>query len=63
MNSGRLLSMIATVSPLPTPSAASPPEIRFTFAARSFQLQETLSSSVRIATSSPSRSVVARKAW
>ena len=28
MNSGRLLSMIATVSPLPTPSVARPPAIR-----------------------------------
>ncbi len=59
MNSGRLLSIRATVSPFFTPSFARPPAIRCTRSRRSFQLIEYESSCVRIATSSPSLSTVA----
>ena len=59
MNSGRLLSIRATVSPFFTPSFARPPAIRWTRSRRSFQLIAYESSSVRMATSSPSRSTCA----
>ena len=62
MNSGRLLSIRATVSPFWRPRASSPPAMRLTQAESSFQVRETESSSVRRATSSPIRSTVAVKA-
>ena len=63
-NSGRLLSMIATVSPLRTPSEASPPAILPTWSRSSFQLITTSSSPdpILIAGSSPSLSTVCSKA-
>ncbi len=64
MNSGRLLSIIATVSPLPTPSFAKPPAILRTRSATSFQDIDSCSSPANqaIAGSSPSRSTVALNA-
>ena len=61
MNSGRLFSMIATVSPFETPSEASPPAIRPTWSRSSFQVMTGSSSPcpARIAGSSPIRSTVA----
>jgi acyl-CoA reductase-like NAD-dependent aldehyde dehydrogenase len=49
-NSGRLASMIPTVSPRPTPSFASPPATASTRASSSDQVSDTLSSGVRTAT-------------
>ena len=54
MNSGRLLSIMATVSPLFTPSLASPPAIRWTRSRSSFQLID-----VRVVLG-PDRDVVAQ---
>ena len=62
MNSGRLLSIRATVSPFCSPSCSSPPAIRLTQAESSFQVIETESSSVRRATSSPILATVLRNA-
>ncbi len=49
-NSGRLPSMIATVSPRRTPSLASPPARASTRCRSSGHVRETLSSGVRTAT-------------
>ncbi len=61
-NSGRLPSMIATVSPRPTPSFASPPATASTRRSSSAQVSETLSSVVRTATISGWLAAVRRSA-
>ena len=61
-NSGRLPSMIATVSPRETPSLASPPASASTRSSSSDQVSETLSSGVRTATMSGWLAAVRRSA-
>ncbi len=64
MNSGRLLTIIATVSPLPTPIFAKPPAILRTRSATSFHDMDASASPSNqvIAGSSPSRSTLALNA-
>src|SRR5437868_2133618 len=54
--------MIATVSPGPTPKAASPPSYRSAHAAYSRQVRRTASPGVRSATASPRSAAVRRNA-
>src|SRR5829696_6818856 len=61
-NSGRLASMIATVSPRPTPSSCRPRASASTRSRSSDQVSETSSSLVRTATRSGWSSAVIRKA-
>ena len=61
-NSGRLPSMIATVSPRPTPSFASPPATSSTRRSSCDQVNDTLSSGVRTATISGWLAAVRRSA-
>src|SRR6202008_2530917 len=61
-NSGRLVSISPTVSPRPTPSAASPAATRSTRCAYSVQVQLTASPFVRSATVSPHSAAVIWKA-
>ncbi len=61
-NSGRLPSMIATVSPRPAPSFASPPATASTRWSSSDHVSETLSSGVRTATMSGLFAAVRRSA-
>ena len=61
-NSGRLPSMMATVSPGPTPSLASPPATASTRSSSSAQVSETESSGVRTATISGLFAAVRRSA-
>src|SRR5436305_12804445 len=61
-NSGRLLSMIATASPRPTPSSARPPATASTRARSWAQVNETRSSAVRTAMISGCAAAVRRSA-
>jgi len=61
-NSGRLASMIATVSPRATPSFASPPATASTRASSSDQVSAPLSSGQRTATMSGWLAAVRRSA-
>ena len=61
-NSGRLPSMIATVSPRPTPSFARPPASASTRSSNSDHVRDTVSSGVRTATTSGLFAAVRRSA-